>query len=392
VITEVQYDIPALPDDLFSVTLASVPVFSDVFGTPLALVTPGPAVQAGTDPLGDMYFFVLARGDDASGARLERLPASCVAGKQACPEAEQITLPEKTFANNGAALAWSADGQKVAFASDAGTGLARLFASGLPISAWTQIAKFPFIDLPAWSPDGDWISFRVQDGQGNEDYYVVHPDGTDLKNITANDKLPIADRPYVVDGWITNHLIVHSAKPGGEGTVYLLGVDDGQVKPLFGTPITKATFYPSTDGSWLAFDEDNADSKINTLRIVSLDGSSLRDLVTFKIPIRPIVWSPDGKTLAFAVNEGTQPPSQSSVYVINTDGLGLKQVYTSSDVIYGSDIMSISFSPDEHFLLVEDFGQQDHINVVDLNSLKSSLLQAQGLSLTDSWRQPAWLP
>lgn len=221
---------------------------------------------------------------------------------------------------------------------------------------------------------------------------MVHPDGTGLKNITATDKLPVEDRPYVVNGWITHHLIVRSGMPGHEDAAYLLSVDDGQVSPLFGTSITKGAFYPSLDSSLLAFDDYNNDSKTDTLRMISVDGSGLRDLVTFKASIYPVVWSPDGNTLAFAVREGNQPQSQSSVYVINLDGRGLKQVYTSSDVIYGSNIMSISFSPDGQFLLVEDFGQQDHIYVVDLNSLKSSLLQAPGLSLTDSWRQPAWLP
>jgi len=392
VITQVQYDIPALPNDLFSVTLASVPDFSDEFGTLLTPVIPGAAVPAGTDPLGDVYFFVLARGDDVRGARLVRLPASCVAGKQACPEAEQITLPEKTFANNGPALAWSADGQKVAFAADSGTGQARFFVSGVPITEWNQIAQFPSIDLTTWSPDGNWISFRVQDGQGNQDYYVVHPDGTGLKNVTATDKLPVEDRPYVVNGWITHHLIVRSGMPGHEDAAYLLSVDDGQVSPLFGTSITKGAFYPSLDSSLLAFDDYNNDSKTDTLRMISVDGSGLRDLATIKTSIYPVVWSPEGNTLAFAVREGNQPQSQSSVYVINLDGRGLKQVYTSSNVIYGSNIMSISFSPDGQFLLVDDFGQQDHIYVVDLNSLKSSLLQAPGLSLTDDWRQPAWLP
>ncbi len=138
VVTNVQYDIPNLPDALFSVTPASLPAFSDVSGSPLESATPGPSVPAGTDPLGEVYFFLLTPGDDANGARLVRLPGSCVAGLQACPAVEQVPLPGLTYANNGATMAWSPDNKKAAFVADVANGPARLFVSAMPAPSWSR--------------------------------------------------------------------------------------------------------------------------------------------------------------------------------------------------------------------------------------------------------------
>ena len=384
VITKVQYDLPNLPDDLFSLTPASLPTFSDASGSPLVSVSPGPAVQAGTDPFGEVYFFILAPGDDANGARLVRLPGSCVAGLQACPALEQVPLPGLTYANNGSTMAWSPDDTRAAFVADVTAGPARLFVSAMPVPSWKQVAAFAAIDLPAWSGDGKWISFRVSDLQGGEDYYVVHPDGSGLKNLTATSRLPSADRPYNVDGWIADNLIVHSGRPGHPALVYLLRADDGKVTPLFDSVITtKVSYSPSPDGSRLAFDEYDENSQSDSLRIIAADGSGLRVLASFKGSISSVSWSPDGTSLVFSVF-GIDNPPHSDVYVINQDGGGLEQAYA------GASISSLTFSPDGKFLLLGSM-EQNRIFVVDLTSLVLHQLQAPGLSLTDWWREPAWV-
>jgi len=382
-VSTVQYDPPNLPDALFSVTPASPPAFSDVSGSPLVSATPGPSVPAGSDPLGDVYFFLMSPGDDANGARLVRLPGACVAGKSTCPAVEQVALPSLTYANNGPAMVWSPDNKKAAYVANTANGPARLFVSAMPAPVWKQVAQFTFIDLPAWSGDGKWISFRVQDLQGGVDYYVVHPDGSGLKNVTATASLPAADRPYNVDGWISNYLIVHSGKPDQAAKVYLLRADDGIVKTLFDSALSKVEYSASPDGSLLAFEAYDNTNNMNTLRIVALDGSGLRDLASFKTTIWPIAWSPDASSLAFAVY-GNQVPPQADVYVINRDGRGLKQVYGSAQV------QNLAFSPNGQFLLVET-GNPGGLFVVYLSSLQTHLLQAPGLSLTDWWRQPAWV-
>ncbi len=389
VVNQLAFDPPNLPDDLFNVNPTSLPQFSDPYGQPVAVASPAPTVAAGVDPLGELYFFALTPGDDANGARLLRLPGSCVAGINPCPEAQVISLPAKTYANNFPTFAWNSDHSRAVYIASAGAPPSRLYLFDAAAETWNVLAEFPFLEIPMWSSDGNWIAFRIQDGAGNTDYYVVRPDGSGLKNVSASENLPAKDQPYIVDGWISNNLIVRSGKPGSESTVYLWRVDDGAVRPLFDTMITKAVYYPSPDGSLLALDDYNDTSLLHTLRIVAPDGSSLRDLATFKSAIYPIAWAADNYTLAFAVyaensvyNSGNASRG-ANVYVMTRDGRGLMQVYT------GDAISNMMFSPDGRFLVIDD-GGLGRIFVINLKTLEVKALQPPNLSLNDWLREPAW--
>jgi hypothetical protein len=382
VVQEVRYDMPNLPDALFDTHLTAQPFFSDMYGNKVTTETPGPATPAGRDPLGSLYFLDLTPEEGFRGSKLVRLPASCVAGKLTCPEPEKIGLPENTRLDRESTLVWSADGQQAALAThtDAGYGVTQLYTSKTPIQSWKSIAQYYSIDILAWSRDGNWISFRGSDGKDNEDYYIVRPDGTGLKNVTANPALPAEGRPYILDGWTTNQLVVHSGIPGRETAIYLVGANDGLVKLVKKLPLEKAIFYASPDGSLLAFNGGTV------LRMMALDGSGERSLAVFQTTIYPIAWAPDSGSLAFALyGDNNQAPSQSRVYLINRDGSGLRQVYT------GADVASLSFSPDGKYLLVGS-GIPQHIFVVDVSSMDLHILLAPGLSLLDDWCSPAWLP
>jgi Tol biopolymer transport system component len=187
-----------------------------------------------------------------------------------------------------------------------------------------------------------------------------------------------------VDGWIGDNLIVHSGRPGHAAKVYLLRADDGRVTALFDSvTTTKVSYSPSPDGSRLAFDEYDENSQSDSLRIIAPDGSGLRVLASFKASISSVSWSPDGTRLAFAIFGNDNPP-HSDGYVINQDGGGLEQVYA------GASISSLTFSPDGKFLLLGSM-EPGRVYVADLSNLESHLLQAPGLSLTDWWREPAWV-
>jgi Tol biopolymer transport system component len=385
VIDQIVYD-KVFPANLFSLNPATLPQFSDVNGTPAAAVTPAPSVEAGGDPLNEVYFFTISAQHETF--ELIRLPGSCVVGTLPCPEVERIDVPlPLKFSINSDLWAWSHDGKLAAFTypSNADGTASSLLVFEPVKKTWTSIVDMPVIDIPMWSHDGKWIAFREQDGAGHGDIYAVHPDGSGLVNLTDSDQLPESDY-YIMDGWIANNAIIRPERDP-EGRAFLVRVDDGLVRPLFQVTVIKSMFVPSPDGSLLAFDDCDQSGRKHSLHLITPDGSGLRTLVTFTdSTLYPIVWSPDISRLAFvAFTHPDAGAPGSDVYVVGLDGRGLQQVFR------GGTAVSIAFSPDGSYLLVEESDSQ-HVFVVNLETLESHIIQAPGLSLTDGWRSPSWRP
>ena len=386
VVNQVIYNTP-FADSLFGAP-SSTPQFSDINGNPLTPSAPAPAPSTQVDPLGQVYFFIFDHNYGNEKTELVRLPGSCVTGHNACPKPEVIRTPVPlNFSLTP--LVWSPDGKVAAYAypiSKDGNKAGLFLFDPLKLS-WTSLAEFNFIDPPLWSPDGNWLAFRVQDGQGGEDIYAVRRDGTDLINLTASGKLPSDARPYVADGWITGSVILHSGKPGTEGNVYLMNPEDGTLKPLFETLLLKTQFFPSPDGGNLAYVEYSHDSPKRILKSINTQGATVRELGIFQGgSIYPIVWSPDGARMAF-VQLLDSMQAQQEVYVVRRDGTGLGQVYR------GASLGALAFSPDGKSLLVEDnTAAGHHIFVVDLTTLEQHILQAPGLPLDWWWEAPSWQP
>ncbi|MCI0610589.1 MAG: hypothetical protein L0Z71_16205 [Anaerolineae bacterium] len=379
-------------DNIFADSLfrapASLPQFGDVTGRGDEPVDTEAVVPSGRDVLGELYFFTLPHRANPS-AQLVRLPGLCVVGAAECPQLETVHVPfDLNFTLTQ--LRWSPDGNLAAFAyPDHPNGTPyKLWSFDPAAQTWTSLFEYAYIDPPIWSPDGKWLAFRVQDGLGGEDVYVIQPDGTGLKNLTASENLPAEGRPYVTFGWVGQNIIVRSAKPGSEGSVYLIRIADGRVQLMFDTLLTKAAFVPSSDGAQLAYDEYNYDSRVHSLRVAEPDGANVLELATFTDgTLYPIVWSPDNKQIAFAYyTEFTQGTPTADVYIINRDGKGLKQVYR------GVTVGSILFSPDGRYLLINETASPTggHLFVLNLDTLDQRIIQAPGLLLDADWSMPSW--
>ena len=339
---------------------------------------------------GELYFFLQPRQAGQS-IQLVRVSSVCVFDAEKCPPVQPIGVP---FAFNFTinALSWSPDGNHAAFAySDHPNGTpTKLWRFDPSAGTWTSLAEFPYIDPPFWSADGTWIAFRTQDGLGSEDVYVVHRDGTELKSISAG--LPVEGRPYIMDGWYTENIIMRSALPGNSGTrsVYLVRASDGFARPMFETLLTKAQFIASPDASLFVYDEYDYTSQKHELKVMEPDGANAVTLTNFTGgSLYPIIWSPDSQWIAFnyysSFSAGT-PGAE--VFVVSRDGSKLTSVYK------GTTVGRLVFSPNGKYLLVEETTSATggHLFLVNPATLEQKILQAPGLSTDYDWYAPSWRP
>jgi dipeptidyl aminopeptidase/acylaminoacyl peptidase len=381
IFTRVDYDL-SFPSDLFSPAVSAMPEF---VSDPLVVVavTPTPAAFVDKDPLGMVYAFVTDNGYPVRATRLVRLPGSCAVGLSDCPEAEVIETPVP-LDYSLSPLVWSPTRQLAAWSYSNNTdyNIWGLYFFDARAGTWKMMAEFNrSIDPPMWSRDGTWIAFRVQ-GDGQEAIFAMRADGSGLRELTATDKLPAEGKPYVMDSWLGENVILRSAKPGATGTIYLMRVEDGFVKPLFETLLTKASFIESPDGTLLAYVDYDYTNQKQVVKIITPDGNTLRELTTFvNGSVQELTWSSDGKQLAFVHRTDTA----SSVYVIDSDGRNLRQAFMNTTDTH------FVFSPDGKYLLIQTIdGTGEHLYAVNLSTLVARLVQAPGVALNEGWMWPTW--
>lgn len=101
----------------------------------------------------------------------------------------------------------------------------------------------------------------------------------------------------------------------------------------------------SPDGRQIVFANRPGDGP-TSLWMVNRDGSDPHLFYTGSGPIVAVTWSPDGKTLAYAMQMDL--PNQYEIFLINLDGSGQRRLTNSLSGIGGS----ISWSPDGTSLLI----------------------------------------
>ena len=336
---------------------------------------------------GELYFFYQPRQQGQS-IQLVKVSGTCVFDAN-CPPLEVIPVPFPfNFTIN--ALSWSPDGKFAAFSySDQPNGTpTKLWLFDAAAKTWTSLAQFAYIDPPFWSPDGSWIAFRTQDGLGGEDVYVVRPNGAELKSVSA--ALPVDGRPYIMDGWYTEDIIMRSALLGSVGSIYLVRAADGQARPMFETVLTKAQFIVSPNAGFLAYDEQDVNTQTHALKVMEPNGSNSLTVASFTGgSIYPMIWSPDSSLIAFNYYgsfTGGEPTAE--VYVVSRTG------GTPSLVYKGNTVGRLLFSPSGKYLLVEETTSISggHLFLINLATLEQKILQAPGLSTDYDWYAPSWRP
>jgi hypothetical protein len=193
---------------------------------------------------------------------------------------------------------WSPDGGSVAFVAselegpDLIQGPAKIHimsvdADVADVNASTTIdPQMDQISSLAWSPDGQKIAFESE-SDGDAEIFVVNVDGTGLQQLTNNEGFLDAYPQWSPDG---SQIAFHSDRDGNT-EIYVITIDGLVETRITDDPGSDSAAVWSPDGQWLAFSSDrDGDRDIFVMR---LDGSEIRNLTQSRgqLDITP-AWSP----------------------------------------------------------------------------------------------------
>jgi len=243
---------------------------------------------------------------------------------------------------------WSPKDPRIAFdfADDTGVHIATISPDG---GAREQLTFEEGVqETPDWSPDGRWITYGAMDTAlpyFSTSIWVMRADGTDARRVTSG------------------------------------GFD---VEPVF-----------SPDGTQIAFariiDEgaEGAEApQVNSLHVVNLDGSDLREVVGPRAGLEHPDWSPDGQWLGFNINPGeVSLPDSGALVVVRPDG---KALHVLRAPTHNLRFFKIAWSPNGHRLLMGCFDTQLGRDRLCTSTAGGGAVRPVELG-GDSWvNYPAW--
>jgi Tol biopolymer transport system component len=118
----------------------------------------------------------------------ERLPDGTLGWAITNPEGSSPILLQPAV-NQGEIPVWSPDGSRLAWFGFATGSIPKIFIMNADNS------KPNGFNLPggllgalqlAWSPDGDWLTFRFNNEGGGSGLYVIRPDGTGIQLVSQD--------------------------------------------------------------------------------------------------------------------------------------------------------------------------------------------------------------
>ena len=216
----------------------------------------------------------------------------------------------------------SPDGNRIAFVTTRAEGKANLWILDLKTRQATPLTSGAGGDFrPAWSPDGQWITFSSDRGSSMEfakgrwehlhfvDIYLVRPDGSGLKRLTHGDFCGSpkwsGDSASVVvycmpaeDTWTFRVALRRGGLPeGGDTTLTRVDIATGEAKPVTAGPGVKMfpSVLPSGEVAFL-----RADLQAQGVFYATGKPGPAGD-------VRWPAWSPDGNKVVYGRETSPRP-------------------------------------------------------------------------------------
>jgi dipeptidyl aminopeptidase/acylaminoacyl peptidase len=224
---------------------------------------------------------------------------------------------------------WSADGSRIVFASNR-PGNFQIYTMNADGSGVTRVTHDANDDRrPTWTADGHIL---FQNGTfPNRAIFRINADGNGLQQLTpvSSDNATVAAAPR------GGRIAFSSTRGDGTQRLYTANADGSEAQLVLPSPPGPETADVEADwsprGNQLLFVRFTFGGPLNSdLYVVRSDGSGLRQLTNTpgRLETQP-AWSPDGTKISFfaATAIGT-PDEHDALYTMNSDGSGVTEIST----------------------------------------------------------------
>lgn len=245
--------------------------------------------------------------------------------------------------------------------------------------------------FPAWSPNGKSIAFQ-SDRDGNPEIYIMNSDGSNVEKITSN--AIECNRPaWSPDG----ERIAYDVTQNGGLYIHLMKAD-GSESVRLGEGMSPTW---SPDGKKIAFNRGQLpqiyimDSDGENAELLSKPPSDVSEItqeewMTFVLPNLSPVWSPDGQKILFTrvMPGATEDPKNSGmnydVFTMNTKGEDQRRLTVTPGSDGGED-----WSPDSKEIVFTS-DRDGNMEIYVMNTDGTNKRRLTDDSATDSF--PSWSP
>ena len=184
----------------------------------------------------------------------------------------------------------------------------------------------PISSGPTYSPDGRNVAFSTDWG-GGPHIWIVGTDGSNLRQLTTNMTQgpggPSESREFEPSWSPDGSRIAFASDATGVFNIWVIGPDGLNLTRLTSGPDDRTPIW-SPSGFQIVFTSERSGS--GAIWIVNGDGTNLRTVSSLGTENNPS-FSPDGLQLVFS---SSQDSGGSNLFVINTDGTGLRRLTTGN--------------------------------------------------------------